>query len=163
MRTGFKHQQHQQHQQHQHLSMNTTRCYRSAVSYALLIPLAISLSIALFLGIYTGEFIAVGIVLATIMGLVLPMLLNTTYTIDGAVLKIRSGFIKFKDVPIAGITRIEKTQTLLSAPAISLTERIEIFYNRYDSVVISPQNRSGFIADVLSINPAVVVDKAVRD
>jgi len=141
--------------------MSTTQRYRSAVSYALFIPLMTTLGIALFMGIYTGEIIAVIIVFVSIVGLVLPMLLSTTYTITGNVIKIRSGFIKFKNVPIAGITRIEKTQTLLSAPAISLTERIEIFYNRYDSVVISPQKRSGFIADVLSINPAVVVDETL--
>jgi hypothetical protein len=141
--------------------MNATRRYRSAVSYALFIPLVMSFAIALFLGIYSGEIIAVSIVLITIVGLVLPMLLSTTYTIDGEVLKIRSGFIKFKDVAIADITKIEKTQSLLSAPAISLTKRIEIFYGKHDSIVISPQDRSGFVDYILSINPAVAVGKGV--
>ncbi len=139
--------------------MNTPRLYPSAVSYALFIPMLFSLGIALFASIYTGEYIPVGIVLASILVLVLPMLLNTTYTIDGDMLKIRSGLIKFKDVNIATITRIENTQSLLSAPAASLTDRIEIFYNRFDSIVISPKNRNAFIADILSINPAVAVSQ----
>jgi hypothetical protein len=141
--------------------MNNTQRYRSAVSYALFIPLIITLGIALFMGVYTGEIVAIIIILVSVLGLVLPMLLNTTYTIDGKLLKIRSGFIKFQDVPVASITRIEKTQTLLSAPALSLTERIEVFYGRYNSVVISPQNRSRFVVDIRSINPAVVVGQEV--
>jgi hypothetical protein len=120
-----------------------------------------SSGIALFAGIYTGEYVAVGIVLLIMAALVLPMLLSTNYTIDGDVLNIRSGLIKYKAISIAAITRIEKTQSLLSAPAVSLTERIEVFYNRYDSIVISPRNRSAFIADILRVNPDVAVGSGV--
>lgn len=141
--------------------MSNSNTYRSAVSYALFIPAAFSLAIALFAGIYSGEWLVVFILLAVMAGLVLPMLLYTTYTISGQVLKIRSGFITYQDVPIANVTRIEKTQTILSAPALSLTGRIEIFYGKYDSIVISPQNRSHFIAGILEINPAVVVGKGL--
>lgn len=141
--------------------MINTQRYRSAVSYGLFIPLFFSLGIALFVGIYAGEVFPVFIVLGSVLGLVLPMLLSTTYTIEDKVIKIRCGFIKFRDVPIMSINRILKTQTLLSAPALSVTERIEVFYNKYDSVVISPQNRKQFIADILSINPAVVVGEGM--
>jgi hypothetical protein len=42
----------------------------------------------------------------------------------------------------------------MSSPALSL-DRIEIFYNKFDSVIISPKNKADFVAELKSINPAI--------
>jgi len=47
------------------------------------------------------------------------------------------------------------TNSILSAPALSF-DRIEIFYNRFDSIVISPGDNAAFIADLKEINSAIV-------
>ncbi|MFC3199468.1 PH domain-containing protein [Parapedobacter deserti] len=52
--------------------------------------------------------------------------------------------------------QIEETRTLISAPAPSL-DRLEIFYNKFDSIVISPKDKQGFIADLLKLNPEIEV------
>ncbi|WP_342644677.1 PH domain-containing protein [Mucilaginibacter sp. CSA2-8R] len=141
--------------------MNTPRRYPSAVSFVNYVPLLYISGIGLFVGFCCDGFMTAGLLLAGVAVLTLPILLNTTYTIDGEMLKIRSGFIKYEDINIASITRIEKTQLYRQAPALSKANRILISYNRYDSIVISPKNRSAFIADILRINPGVTVGSGV--
>lgn len=43
---------------------------------------------------------------------------------------------------------------MLSSPALSL-DRLEVFYNKFDSVIISPQNKEDFIVALQNINPAI--------
>ncbi len=60
-------------------------------------------------------------------------------------------------IDIGKISRIRKTKSLISSPAWSL-DRIEIFYNKYDSVIISPKNRKEFIQDLQKINSSIIVE-----
>lgn len=77
------------------------------------------------------------------------------YVIEGDVLSIKS--IGFRSViPIRSIRRIEETNSLLASPAASL-ERLEIVYNKYDSVLISPKDKLGFIDDLKVINPEIEI------
>ena len=43
-----------------------------------------------------------------------------------------------------------------SAPANSF-DRIEIIYNKFDSIIISPENKQQFIESLLVINPDIKV------
>ncbi|GAB3937655.1 PH domain-containing protein [Mucilaginibacter myungsuensis] len=58
-------------------------------------------------------------------------------------------------IPIDQIKTISKTGSILSSPALSVTERIEVTYGKFDSVIISPADRAPFIADLLKINPVI--------
>lgn len=71
------------------------------------------------------------------------MMMTTYYLIEEKTLVIRFGPFK-KSVPLASITSIRKTRNPMSSPALSL-KRIEILYNRYDMVLISPKDRDAFI------------------
>lgn len=71
------------------------------------------------------------------------MMMTTYYLIEEKNLVIRFGPFK-KTVPLASITSIRKTRNPMSSPALSL-KRIEILYNRYDMVLISPKDRDAFI------------------
>ncbi|UTE72138.1 PH domain-containing protein [Rossellomorea marisflavi] len=71
------------------------------------------------------------------------MMITTYYLIEEETLVIRFGPFK-KSVPLASITSIRKTRNPMSSPALSL-KRIEILYNRYDMVLISPKDRDAFI------------------
>jgi len=68
---------------------------------------------------------------------------------------VKCGFVINIRIDIATITKIEPTNTMLSSPALSF-DRIEVFYNKYDSVIISPGDKAGFIAKLQQINPAIV-------
>ena len=86
--------------------------------------------------------------------IVFPIVFNTCYTISNNILKIKSGFLLNRSIPIESIKKIVPCHTILSAPALSF-DRLEVFYNQYDSVVISPENKDDFIADLQKINPAI--------
>ena len=91
-----------------------------------------------------------------VLAFIAHLFILTYYTISGNTLKVRSGFIINITIDIATITKIEPTNTMLSAPALSM-DRLEVFYNKYDSVVISPGDKAGFIGRLKEINPGIVV------
>ncbi|GAB3340732.1 hypothetical protein GCM10027299_54370 [Larkinella ripae] len=82
--------------------------------------------------------------------------MTTHYRIDRNILKIQSGFLVHQDISIESIKRISETNNPISSPALSL-DRIEILYNRFDSVLISPKDKTGFIADLLRQKPDIEV------
>lgn len=91
--------------------------------------------------------------------LIINIYTNTYYTIDEETLtlKVKSGFLVNSKYNINKITRIRKTSTWLSSPALSL-DRIEITTGRYNRVVISPKDKAQFIAHLQAINPNINTD-----
>ncbi len=107
----------------------------------------------------TGRLAGFGIALIMIVCTVLciQLFLATYYVIDRDMLIIHGGWLyKRKKIPVASIRKIEKTRNFVSAPAPSL-DRLEIFYNRFDSVVISPEDKAGFITELTRLNPKIEV------
>lgn len=137
--------------------MQTSRTYPSAVSYGLFIPAGLLLAVAAVTTIYSRQVIPSILVTGVILGIVLPIFLNTTYTISGVTLEVRSGWIVRVDIPVASIKAIRPTNSILSSPALSVADRIELSYGRFDSIIISPKERAEFIADLVRLNPAIVV------
>ena len=84
------------------------------------------------------------------------LFLNTYYDVSNKVLKISSGGFYKLNIPISKIIKISETISILSSPASSL-DRLEIIYNKYDRVMISPKNKSEFISKLLKINPNIEV------
>lgn len=81
---------------------------------------------------------------------------NTTYIIEDKTLRIKCGFLYNKKIDIERIKRVEESRSPLSSPAPSL-DRLEIIYNKFDSILISPKDKGGFIDEVLKINPSIEV------
>jgi len=140
--------------------------YKAKIDLLLFIPLA-----AIMLGsILHLAFIAineldttasvVGWVFALLMLLLsacfIHMFLATYYAIDGDKLIVRSGVLYNNEITIPSIRKIKKTRTFISAPATSL-DRLEILYNRFDSVIVSPKDKQGFIAALIKLNPEIEV------
>ena len=111
-----------------------------------------------------GMFIAMIITRAwpavLIMGVLILVLIhtyfNTYYTIAGNELKVRYGFIINKKIDICSIKNVVSKRDMRSAPALS-TDRVEIFYNQNDSVLISPEDQAEFIERLKAINGEIVV------
>ena len=79
------------------------------------------------------------------------MFRTVKYKIDGQYLRIWT-----TKIDIHSIKKVYRTNNPLSSPALSL-DRIAIVYNKYDEILISPKDRSAFIAELLSINPNIEV------
>ena len=89
--------------------------------------------------------------------LVAYTLATTYYIIQDETLKVKSGLFYNKTFQIQSFRKIIKTNSAITAPAAS-NDRIEIFFNGYDSVVVSPKDKDIFIDHLKSINPAIVYE-----
>ena len=94
--------------------------------------------------------------LFSIYGFILLLGLALRYEVNENNLYIRFGLFNFQKIPIEKIRKIIETNNILSAPAFSL-DRLEIFYNKFDSVLISPKNKTAFIVHLKKLNPDIQV------
>lgn len=78
------------------------------------------------------------------------------YVIDDEYFSIRTKFFPNQKVALQNIRKIEESNSILAAPAFSF-DRLEILYNKFDSILVSPENKEQFIADLLNINPDIEV------
>ncbi len=101
-------------------------------------------------------------VLSVCAALCLIPFFGTWYEIDGEDLIVYM-FWRPSRFPVSMIKEISPVKTILSAPATSLTQRIAVSFTdrkvmkSSDPLIISPADRSGFIAALLSINPSIIV------
>lgn len=129
--------------------------YRSKIGLGLVIPvIAIQAVVIVTAILHKDWWVLLG--LTGIAAFVIHLFSTTYYQVDESVLKIRSGFLYNKSLPISSISKIEETFNPLSAPAISL-DRLEVVYNGSDSVLISPKDKNGFITHLLKLNPSIAL------
>jgi hypothetical protein len=69
---------------------------------------------------------------------------------------VKSTWVVYERIDISKITKIEKTNSILSSPALSL-DRIRIRYNKYDEVLISPKVKKEFVDELLKVNPTIEI------
>lgn len=93
----------------------------------------------------------------TLLFIVHVSMTTNYFIVDEKELIIKSSFLVNIKIDIKTITRIEETKSLISSPALS-TDRLKIFYNKYDSVIISPKNKIDFIKDLKSVNSLIIIN-----
>ena len=130
--------------------------YKSKHEFVLIIPLVIILGAFGFIMVYhkvwPGLFIMI-----VIASLVVHMFLTTYYQIEGRALKIKSGFLFNKTVAIDSIRKITAAKSPLGSPSTT-PGRLEINYNKSDTIIISPKDRSGFLDEIKKIKPDIEFD-----
>ncbi len=124
--------------------------YKSKSGTSLIVFLSIILGGISILFIIRGLWLGL-LIIMIVSSFILHVFLTTYYTLTSDYLQIRSGFFFSENISIKSIRKIEETNSLLSAPALS-HDRLEIFYNKFDSVMISPKNKNGFIGHLKLIN-----------
>lgn len=140
----------------------TERVYRSKHGVVTYIPVMI-MAVVVGIDIHSGTYWNTVFILVLFAVVILPMLLNTCYTITpDAYLQIRCGWMVNMKFDIHNIRKIEDTHNVLSSPALSL-DRIEIFYNKFDSVMVSPDDKDQFIADLKRIKPSIEYEVFAKD
>lgn len=134
--------------------------YKSKISWKLIAFLAVMFS---FIGfeVVTNpiNWLALMVLLLCLL-FIIHLFTSISYTIIEDELKVKAGFLVNTKIPISSIHKIKETNNLISSPAASL-DRLEIFYGKYDSIIISPLDKNEFIQDLLKINPNIEVDYKV--
>ncbi|MBT2557700.1 PH domain-containing protein [Hymenobacter sp. ISL-91] len=128
--------------------------FHSKVSWWLFGPiLALLLGIGLVVTL-NGRWISALPLLAP-LGLILWLLRRTYYEIQpqSQLLRIVSGPFTWQ-VPINSISQVEVTKNPIASPALAL-HRLRLYYGKYDSVLISPADQSGFLTILRHLNPAI--------
>lgn len=128
--------------------------YHSKIGVLFLIPVLISL-VGLGYGIYREPNIFGAIILILLTSLMLDLSFRTYYFLSDAKLFIRCGFFT-KVIQIDSIRRISDSKNLLSSPALSI-DRLEILYNRFDTILISPKEKGKFLEEIVQANPNIEV------
>lgn len=95
-----------------------------------------------------------------IFSLLLLSMFRTVYVVDGNKLCVWMGMIPLTKKEIDQIKSVHRTTTLLSSPALSI-DRLAITFANGNTLVISPKDREGFEAALLSVNPQIDTDKTV--
>ncbi|RYZ92138.1 MAG: hypothetical protein EOP47_30655 [Sphingobacteriaceae bacterium] len=128
--------------------------YKSKIGFIAFIPVIFIVGIAFAIG-YIDHKPLQGALFLGLGGLFIFSFFNTSYTITpGHLLKVKCGVFVNVSIDINAIKRISTTKTMVNCYGLSL-DKIELHYNKFDSVVISPKNKNEFIAQLKSINPAV--------
>lgn len=134
-----------------------TKVFPSKVDNALLILFVVTSIPAIAVGAKEKEWMVFAIMAASFV-IILYLLYDTNYTITQGNLKVHSGFIVNKNIPIAAIKSIKKSDSILSAPASSFTDRIEVFYGESKSIIISPKEKQAFVDELLKQHPGIAVE-----
>ena len=100
-----------------------------------------------------GWMVAIPLFLTTV-GLPVWLFTTTNYQFRGEELLIRSGPFKWS-VPIRQVKTVSDTRNPLSSPALSL-DRILIEYGQGKSIMVSPKDRQGFLAELKARRGAAV-------
>jgi hypothetical protein len=122
---------------------------------ALLVASAtVSVAGVVIVGIEAGPTLAAFLSPVMLLGAALPvwMLCATGYTVDASILHIRCGPFSWR-VPLHEIRSITPTRNPASSPALSL-DRLRIEVAGGGSILVSPQDKDGFLEEVRKRVPA---------
>lgn len=132
--------------------------FKSKIDLHILLPLLLILLAGefctIFYNIISGA-IAIGIVTA----FVIYMCMETKYELTSDdKLKIKSGFLFRQEIYIKSIKKVRPIKDRRTSSALS-SDRLEIQYNRYGRVLVSPSHKSEFIRELKEVNPRIRIEE----
>jgi hypothetical protein len=141
--------------------MGKSKTFHSKVSKGLMVFVLILLILPITLVFVIEKSVAeAGLLLVLIIPIILfvvHLFFNTQYTITSkGKLEIRSGLYNYRPIDIKSIYRISTSQSLLSSPATSL-DRLEINYGKNQRVLVSPQDKGGFVSALKKVNKKIEI------
>ena len=129
--------------------------YPSKIGVGLLLFVLFIFGAIIFQMIKARDWAGVAIQFGILLLLIL-VFYSISYEIHKKALVVNSFFWFKKSIPIEEITGIVETNNPISSPAASL-DRLEIFYGKYKSIIISPKEKMAFIEHLKSISPSIIV------
>lgn len=131
------------------------KIYKSKVDKALLFPIVLVISVLCFIMVFAASWSGLASVLLVSL-LVADIFLRTRYKIEDLQLKVNCSFFVNTTVEINRISKIQRSTSFLSSPATSF-DRIEIIYNKFESLIISPADKLTFVESLKQINPRIEI------
>jgi membrane protein YdbS with pleckstrin-like domain len=133
------------------------KAFKSKVDY-LFLPVVLILAIAEIYMIYLGSIIGI-VLIALLVLFFIYLYFDTLYTFTSDNrLEIKSGIFFHKEIYIKSIKKVRAVKHRKASPALS-SDRLEISYNRYGRIVVSPNHQSEFIRELKEVNPRIRVEE----
>lgn len=133
------------------------KTYKSKIHKAVLLPLALLLTIAAVI-LLVNEIWAGALLTAVAVGFLFYFYRKAGYELTGDnKLHIRNGLLSHKEIYVTSIKTIRQRRSAMASPR--LLDQIEISYNRYDRVLVSPNQPTEFISELRQANPRITVDE----
>ena len=104
---------------------------------------------------YDQNWISFSIILLVVI-FIAYMFSTTFYIVENKKLWIKCGIFFNLSIEIKGIKKISESYNIISSPALSF-DRLEILYNKFDTVLISPKDKIRFIEAIKKNNPEVEI------
>ncbi len=130
--------------------------YPSKVGLELLIPVLLIFGIGIVISFGKSSLVGV-IVQFGIMFAFIALFFSISYEVTAEVLTVTAFFFFKKSIRIKDITRIVESNNPLSSPAASL-DRLEVYYGKYSSTLISPKDKMEFIEHLKRLSPSIQVE-----
>jgi hypothetical protein len=129
--------------------------YKSKIGIGIVIFIALILGLSSYLMI--KDRVWIGLIINVLVAVFIAYIfLQTYYTIDKGILRVKCAFLINKSFEISRVTEVRETNNPISAPATSL-DRLEIVFDNYESVIISPKQKNDFILQLRKLNPKIIV------
>jgi hypothetical protein len=97
-----------------------------------------------------------GAIILSSIALLLGVLIRTTVYSLGADGLTISYLFGTTTIPYDKITKVERSNSLMSAPAYSL-KRLAIHFGRFDSTLVSPKDEARFLAELKARAPQITI------
>jgi len=130
--------------------------YKSKIDLWLIIILTLVFGGIVIFSIIKKEWI--GFIIAIIPTIFIwDMFKSTFYIITEEELIIRCGIFYKLVIKITDIRKISESNDLISSPALSI-DRLEILYNRFDTILISPKKKYEFLQSIETLKPDIEIN-----
>lgn len=127
--------------------------FKSKIDLWFIILLGLIFGAVLVRSVVDKNWIAFGIILLVVI-FIIHMFSTTLYIVKDKKVVIKCGYFFNKAIEIQNIRKISESHNVISSPALSF-DRIEILYNKFDTILISPKEKKKFIETIKNINPEV--------
>ena len=130
--------------------------YKSKIDLWLIIILTLVFGGIVIFSIIKKEWI--GFIIAIIPTIFIwNMFRSTYYIITAEELIIKCGIFYKLVIKITDIRKISESNDLISSPALSI-DRLEILYNRFDTILISPKKKYEFLQSIETLKPDIEIN-----
>lgn len=130
--------------------------YKSKIDLWLIIILTLVFGGIVIFSIIKKEWI--GFIIAIIPTIFIwNMFRSTYYIITAEELIIKCGIFYKLVIKITDIRKISESNDLISSPALSI-DRLEILYNRFDTILISPKKKYEFLQSIEKLKPDIEIN-----
>ena len=132
------------------------KVYKSKIGIELVVPISVLFSWIIYTSVIEKKWMGLFIIILTSV-FICYTFLSIKYTIEKENLNIKCGFLINRNIDIKTIQKVSETYNPLSSPAGSI-DRLEIVYNTFDSIFISPKDKKAFIEDLKRISPSIEIN-----